>query len=45
MMINKRLRILKDGVYVRFRTDERKTKLPFMIYVDFESILIPENNE
>ena len=44
-MINKRLRILKDGVYVRFRTDERKTKLPFMIYVDFESILIPENNE
>ena len=44
-MINKRLIILKDGVYVRFRTDERKTKLPFMIYVDFESILIPENNE
>ena len=44
-MINKRLRILKDCVYVRFRTDETKIKLPFMIYVDLESILIPENNE
>ena len=34
----------KKGEYVQFKNFERKTKLPFMIYVDFESILVPEGN-
>ena len=29
----------------RFNYYERKTKLPFMIYADFECILVPEDNE
>ena len=28
--------------YVRFKTFERKIKSPFMIYADFESILVSE---
>ena len=31
--------------YVRIKNYERKIKSPFMIYADFESILVPENNE
>ena len=30
--------------YVRFTNYERKIKSPFMIYADFESILVPEDN-
>ena len=30
--------------YVRFRNYERKTKLLFIIYADFESILVPQDN-
>ena len=29
---------------VKFKNFERKIKSPFMIYVDFESILVPEDN-
>ena len=34
----------KKGEYVKFKTFERKIKSPFMIYADFESILVPEDN-
>ena len=35
--------MLKKGEYVNFKNFERKTKSPFMIYVDFYSILVPED--
>ena len=35
----------KKGEYVTFKNYARKIKSPFMIYIDFESILVPENNE
>ena len=41
--INGKQRI-KKGEYVRFKNHERKIKLPFMIYVDFKSILVPKDN-
>ena len=34
----------KKGETVKFKNYTRKTKLPFVIYADFESILIAENN-
>ena len=32
------------GEYVRFKNFERKIKHPYMIYGDFESILLPKDN-
>ena len=32
------------GEYIKFRNFGRKIKSPFMIYADFESILVPEAN-
>ena len=32
------------GKYVKFKNYERKIKSPFTIYLDFECILVPENN-
>ena len=43
-MVNKKPYCLKNK-YVKLRNDERKIKLPFMIYADFESILVPKNDE
>ena len=34
----------KKGEYVKFQNYERKIKLPLIIYGDFESILVSENN-
>ena len=34
----------KISKYVKFKNYESKIKSPFMIYVDFKSILAPENN-
>ena len=34
----------KNGEYVRFKNYERKIKSPFMIYADFEIILVPEDS-
>ena len=34
----------KKGEYVKFKNFERKIKSPFMIYADFESILVAEDN-
>ena len=36
--------MLKNGEYVKFRNFQRKIKSLFMIYADFESILVPEEN-
>ena len=34
----------KKGEYVKFKNYEGKIKLPFIIYADFQGILVPENN-
>ena len=34
----------KKGEYVKFKNFKRKIKSPFMIYADFKSILVPEDN-
>ena len=34
----------KNSEYAKFRNYERKVKSLFIIYADFESILVPENN-
>ena len=39
-----RIIMLKKGKYVRFKNYEGKIKSPFMICVDFESILVLEDN-
>ena len=38
------IKVPKKGKYFNFRSFQRKIKLPFMIYADFESILVPEAN-
>ena len=38
------MKMPKKGEYVRLKNLERKVKSPFMIYADFESILVPEDN-
>ena len=38
------IKMPKKGEYVRLKNLERKVKSPFMIYADFESILVPEDN-
>ena len=35
--------MLQNSVYIKFKNG-RKIKSPFMIYADFESNLVPENN-
>ena len=39
------IKMPKKGEYVKFKNYERKVKLPLMIYADFDSILMLENNE
>ena len=34
----------KKGEYVKFKNFEGKLKSPFMIYAEFESILVPDDN-
>ena len=38
------IKMPKKGEYVKFKNFERKVKSPVMIYADFESILVPEDN-
>ena len=38
------IKMPKNGEYIKFRNFERKIKSLFMIYADFESILVPEEN-
>ena len=42
--INGKVKMLKKGEYIKFKSYERKIKLPFMIYGNFEVILVPEDN-
>ena len=35
----------KEGEYFKFKNYESKIKIPFIIYADFESALVPEDNE
>ena len=43
--INGKQRIImpKNGNYVKLKDYERNTNSPYMIYTDFESILVPED--
>ena len=38
------IKMPKKGEYVKFKNFERKIKSPIMIYEDFESIVLPEDN-
>ena len=38
------INIPKRREYLKFKNFGRKIKLPFMIYADFESIIVPEDN-
>ena len=38
------IKLPKKGEYVKLKNSERKIKSPFMIYVDFKSILVSEDN-
>ena len=40
----KTLILPKEGEFVKFKNYERKIKSPFVIYADFESNLVPEDN-
>ena len=40
----RRFSMYKEGKYGKSRNYERKIKSPFMIYADFEFILVPEDN-
>ena len=44
--INGKQRIImpKKGKHFKFKNYYRKMKSPFIIYADFESILVPEDN-
>ena len=44
--INGKQRIIipKKGEYVKFKSYDRKINPPFMIYTNFESISVPEDN-
>ena len=44
--INGKQRIIipKKGEYFKFKSYDRKIKPPFMIYTNFESISVPEDN-
>ena len=35
----------KNGEYVKFKNYERKIKSTFLIYTDFESILVPKDRK
>ena len=39
-----KIKMSKEGKYVKFKNYERKIKSLFIIYGDFKSILVPEDN-
>ena len=45
LMAKKRITLPKTGEYIKLRNYERKIRLPFITYADFESTLVPQNNE
>ena len=44
LMVKKMFKMPKQGEYVKIKNYESKIKLTFMIYADFESNLVPEDN-
>ena len=42
--VKRMIKMPKKGEYVKFKNFERKMKSPFMIYANFESILVPIYN-
>ena len=40
-MINKLFKYLRKVIMLKFKNYERKAKSPFVIYADFECILVP----
>ena len=44
-MVSKKIIMPKKAECVKFKNYERKIKPLFMIYVQFESTLVPEDNE
>ena len=40
-MVNKLFKYLRKVIMLKFKNYERKTKSPFVIYADFECILVP----
>ena len=45
LMVNKEFKFLKELNMLDSKIMKRKKKLPFVISADFESILVPKNNE
>ena len=45
MYTNETIIMPKKGEYIRFKNYKRKIKSSLTIYADFESILVPEDNE
>ena len=43
-MVNKGVRCQKKKEYAEFKNYERKIKSPYIIYADFEGILVSEDN-
>ena len=39
------IKMPKKGEYIKFKNFRRKIKSPFMIYANFESVLVLEHNE
>ena len=39
-----KIKMASKGKYAKVKNHERKIKSPFMIYEDFDSILVPEHN-
>ena len=44
-MVNKLLICLRRVNVLNLKTMKKEIKSPFMIYADFESILVPDDNE
>ena len=42
--VKQTIKMSKEGEYFKFKNLQRKIKSPFMIYVDFESILVPKDD-
>ena len=45
MYTNETIIMPKKGEYISFKNYKRKIKSSLMIYADFKSILVPEDNE
>ena len=44
-ILNKRIIMPKEDEYIKFKSYKRKIKSPFIIYAEFEKILVPKDNE